>query len=395
MKKVNAETVNEAKRHVVSLLTGELPDGLVYHTIDHTKNVVSNAEKIGRKENFSEEELNLLLVAAWFHDVGYITAYKGHESVSAQMAGDFLSALQIDPESILRVQGAIGATEIPQKPSDKIGSALCDADFMHLADRNYFDFGELLREEWKQTGFHPLKKSEFSEASLDIFTQHAYQTAYCREHCTKQKEKNLELLKQQVRRFQKKLEKTREPKTFLKERSAGYSRGVDSMFRMTARNQINLSSIADNKSNILISLNGIIISLGIAFLIRRFGETPEIIPPTIVFLVFCLATIVLAILSTRPHISEGKFTREEIAQMKVNLLFFGSFYNMEVEDYEWAVKEMINNDKYLYATMIKDQFYLGKVLARKYKLLRYAYSVFMFGLIISVGLFILVFIHAW
>jgi predicted metal-dependent HD superfamily phosphohydrolase len=393
MRKIDATAVREVKQHVSELLKKELPMELVYHTIDHTRRVVKNAEKIGSMENFSEDELSILLIAAWFHDVGYTSQYKGHEEISVQMANNFLSAQKIDHEAIRLVLDAIRATEFPQKPVDKIGAALCDADFMHLADRRYFDISEPLRQEWKITGVNPLNKLDFAEVSLDIFRKHSYHTTYCQEHCAKLKEKNLELLKKVILRRQKKKKPVSDPTATKSKISTGYSRGVDSMFRMTARNQINLSSIADNKSNILISLNGIIISLGIAFLIRKFEETPEIIFPTIVFLVFSLTTIVLAILSTRPHISGGKFTKEDIEQMKVNLLFFGSFYNMEVEDYEWAIKEMIDNDKYLYSTMIKDQFYLGKVLARKYKLLRAAYFVFMFGLIISVGIFILVFIH--
>lgn len=393
MKKIDSATIREVKQHISELLTKELPEGMVYHTIDHTSKVVINAEKIGRKESFSEDELNILITAAWFHDLGYISHYKGHEEISAQMANNFLTARKIDHESIRLIEDAIRATEIPHKPANKIGAALCDADFMHLADRRYFEISERLRQEWKKTGVNPLKKLEFAEVSLDIFQKHTYHTTYCQEHCAVLKEKNLELLKNDILSQQKKKKSDFNLNATKSEKVSGYSRGVDSMFRMTARNQINLSSIADNKSNILISLNGIIISLGIAFLIRKFEETPEIIFPTIVFLVFSLTTIVLAILSTRPHISGGKFTKEDIEQMKVNLLFFGSFYNMEVEDYEWAIKEMIDNDKYLYSTMIKDQFYLGKVLARKYKLLRAAYFVFMFGLIISVGIFILVFIH--
>jgi len=393
MKKIDSTTVKEVEQHVGELLANDLPMGMIYHTIDHTRQVVKNAEIIGLKENLSEDELSILKVAAWFHDVGYIRQYQGHEAISVQMANDFLNTRGIDQESIRLVTDAIRATEFPHKPAHKIAAVLCDADFMHLSDGRYFDISEQLRQEWKKTGVRPLKKQEFAKVSLGIFQKHTYHTAYCQNHCAKLKEKNLELLKKVILHRQEKETSISALKAPKKNKSAGYSRGVDSMFRMTARNQINLSSIADNKSNILISLNGIIISLGIAFLIRKFEETPEIIFPTILFLAFSLTTIVLAILSTRPHISGGKFTKEDIKRMKVNLLFFGSFYNMGVEDYEWAIKEMINNDKYLYSTMIKDQFFLGKVLARKYKLLRAAYNVFMFGLIISVLVFILAFIH--
>jgi MFS-type transporter involved in bile tolerance (Atg22 family) len=178
-----------------------------------------------------------------------------------------------------------------------------------------------------------------------------------------------------------------------KAKAKGYSRGVESMFRVTARNQISLSSIADNKSNILISVNAIIMSVTMTVLVTRFEETPNIILPTLLFLIFCLTTIIFAILSTRPNISSGTFDKEDIKQNKVNLLFFGNFYNMELDDYEWAIGELMRNDENLYSTMIKDQFSLGKVLARKYKLLRIAYNVFLFGIIISVLAFVFAFIN--
>ena len=109
------------------------------------------------------------------------------------------------------------------------------------------------------------------------------------------------------------------------------------------------------------------------------------------FLLFSLITIIFAILSTRPNISSGMFSKEDIKEKKVNLLFFGNFYNMSLDDYEWGLEEMMKDDDYLYGTMIKDQFFLGKVLAKKYKLLRIAYNFFMFGLIISVLAFVLAF----
>jgi len=164
-------------------------------------------------------------------------------------------------------------------------------------------------------------------------------------------------------------------------------RGVESMFRLTARNQINLSSIADNKANILISINSIVLTVLLSIGIGKISDYPVITFPAIVFIATCLSTIVFAILSTRPKISSGKFTEEDIHNKKVNLLFFGNFYNMELEEYEWAVKEMMADQNYLYSSMIRDQYSLGKVISQKYRLLRIAYTVFMIGLILSSLLF--------
>jgi hypothetical protein len=218
--------------------------------------------------------------------------------------------------------------------------------------------------------------------SVKFFQRHEYHTDFAKKELQPKKDKNLQLLQKEIFMLEQKKVK---PKS--------YSRGVESMFRITGRTQINLSAIADNKSNILISVNAIILSISITVLVTRFEDTPNIIMPSLIFLVFCLITIVFAILSTRPHISSGTFNKEEIKKNKVNLLFFGNFYNMELDDYEWAIGELMKNDENLYSIMIKDQYSLGKVLAKKYKLLRIAYNVFMFGIIISVLTFVFAFIN--
>jgi hypothetical protein len=291
----------------------------------------------------------------------------------------------VDKNIRTAVSESILATAFPQNPQNRLAKVLCDADFMHLGQKNYFEQAEKLRQEQKNAGIRKIKKAEFDQESLKLFEEHSWHTAFCREAMAEMKARNLKMLKEKIMKRE-----TSEKMKAVKLKS--YSRGVDSMFKLTARNQINLSHIADNKSNILISLNGIIISLALATLVSKFKQEPTIIVPTIIFILFSLSTIVLAILSTRPNISSGKFTREDIKQHKVNLLFFGNFFNMELDEYEWAVGEMIDNDPYLYSTLTKDQYSLGTVLAKKYRLLRWAYNVFMVGLVISVGAFLFVFI---
>jgi hypothetical protein len=68
-------------------------------------------------------------------------------------------------------------------------------------------------------------------------------------------------------------------------------------------------------------------------------------------------------------------------------LFFGNFYRMEVEDYQRAMNQMMKDGEYLYNSMIKDIYFLGTVLAKKYKYLRISYTIFMWGLIIAVVAF--------
>ena len=169
-------------------------------------------------------------------------------------------------------------------------------------------------------------------------------------------------------------------------------RGVETMYRTTYRTHVNLSSIADNKANIMLSINAIIVSISVSTLVPNFEDNPKLIVPTLILLLVCLASIVFATLSTMPKVTEGVFTREDIRQKKSNLLFFGNFYNMKMDDFHWGMMEMIKDSDFLYSSMTRDLYFLGKVLAKKYNYLRTCYRIFMYGLIIAVIAFAFVFI---
>jgi predicted metal-dependent HD superfamily phosphohydrolase len=392
MNKIDFALVEHAGNYVDKLLKDKLPEGIEFHTIEHAKCVVDNAVFIGENSGLTKDELNIAKLCAWFHDTGYIIKSVGHEEESAKIAGEFLTSKDVDEEIISQVKNSIVATCVPQQPTNLISKVLCDADLMHLSEDNYFERIEKMREEWINISKKKISKRKFHSKSLKFFQTHEYHTDFAKKELQPKKAKNLQLLQKEIYM----LEKEKEEKLFntksKKVKSKGYSRGVESMFRNTGRMQINLSSIADNKSNILISVNAIIISISMTVMVTRFDKMPEYIIPTLIFLLFCLVTIVFAILSTRPNISSVNFNNEDIKQNKVNLLFFGNFYKMELNDYEEAINGLMNNEDNLYSTMIKDQYFLGKVLAKKYKLLRIAYNVFMIGIIVSVLAFVVAFI---
>ena len=169
-----------------------------------------------------------------------------------------------------------------------------------------------------------------------------------------------------------------------KENANLLSRGLQTMLRLTSSNHFHLSEMADRKANILISVNSIIIGVILSILIDKLSEEPYLTIPVIIFLASCLTTIIIAILSTRPKITEGVFSKEDILNKKTNLLFFGNFYKSSLEEYQWAMSTLMKDNEYLYSVIVKDIHQIGVVLGRKYKLIRLAYTVFMVGLIISV-----------
>lgn len=178
-----------------------------------------------------------------------------------------------------------------------------------------------------------------------------------------------------------------------KDKSQKTERGIDTMFRTTLNNHNNLSGLVDNKANILLSVNAIIISVSLTTIIPKLDNpsNAHLIVPTLILVVSSVFAITFAILATRPNITGGSFTRKEVHEKKVNLLFFGNFYKMSYEDYSWAMNELIKDKDYVYNSMIKDLYHLGIVLEKKYRLLRIAYTIFMFGIIISVIAFLIAF----
>jgi hypothetical protein len=97
-----------------------------------------------------------------------------------------------------------------------------------------------------------------------------------------------------------------------------------------------------------------------------------------------VSTIIFAVLATRPNVTKGTFTREDIQQKKANLLFFGNFHRMNLGDYEWGMKELMRDREFLYSSMIRDIYFLGVVLGKKYRLLRISYNIFMYGFVVAV-----------
>jgi hypothetical protein len=164
---------------------------------------------------------------------------------------------------------------------------------------------------------------------------------------------------------------------------------IENLLRVTAGNDHRLSDMADNKAQILITVNSIMISAIISLVLRNLKENQFLMLPSYILLCISLVTMILAILATRPSIPKGRFTTKDLANKKVNLLFFGNFYHMKLEDYSSGMKTMLNDQDFLYNNLIKDVYSQGVVLGRKYRLLRAAYNVFMFGLIVAIVTFIL------
>jgi predicted metal-dependent HD superfamily phosphohydrolase len=395
---MESELIRQARQVAEEVFKDRAFSNRPFHNIEHTRDVVNAVQIIGPQSDLSEEELESAIIAAWLHDIGYIDGAKDHEHNAALKAKELLERQGAPHKKQMEVTEAILATKVPQNPKSLVSKVICDADLFHLSSDQCEYKSTRLREEWAIIGDKKLTDEEWLRTNLEFMEGHRYHTPYGQTVLQQGKKKNIKRLRKlinpdkakdkdrledEVIKLRSKLEKAKIQKP---------DRGIETMFRTTSTNHIMLSEMADNKANILITINSIILSVVVSVLVRKLEENPKLIGPTILLVIVCLATTVFAILATRPNVTTGKFTRDDIKNKRTNLLFFGNFHGMQVDDYEWSMKEMMKDSDYLYGSMIKDVYYLGKVLGRKYRRLRVAYNIFMFGFVLSIISFILAFL---
>ncbi len=420
-----SDIIKKAEEYVNSLFREKLPSKLIYHNFTHTLDVVEHARKIGKKSGLADDELEIVTLASWFHDTGYVDAYKGHEDRSKEIAEQFLTENSYPQDKIQKILSCIEATKIPQSPKNLMEEVICDSDLVHLGQEDFFEYSDLLKSEWENLDIKAVDDAQWNKISVELLSSHKFFTPYARKKFEPQQSVNLlraqknykrkldqisienarkaklEFDKEKLslerekiasRRDEERLQVEKEKIAFKKEVSKTAERGVETMFRNTVRTHVEFSAMADSKANIMISINTLIIGIIVTGLLRKLSEYPYLTIPTFILLTVCLTCIVFAVFVTRPNITSGKFTRDDITQKRTNLLFFGNFFNMPLGDFQWGMSEMMNDKEYLYGSMVKDFYFLGQVLGRKYKNLRICYNIFMYGLIIAVAAYTIAFL---
>jgi len=403
--------LKDAQAVATDLLSNKLNKSIRFHTLLHTQEVVAACEKLAEYQQLGDDDRFALVLAAWFHDTGYTGGEaKDHETVSIQLATEFLTTHSASEDLINKVTGCINATRIPQSPVTTIERIICDADLFHLGTSTFKEKSRLLREELQEFGGKEVSKKDWRRINIRFLEGHKYLTLYGKEKLQPAKEIHLAELKQKdktsddMKPDKKEKEKQKGKDKIAeaakeaaeakkkKEKESQSERGMATVFRIMAQNHSALSQMADSKANILISVNSIILSIIISAFIEKLQTDTYLQIPVGVISIVCVASIVFGILATRPNVSEGRFSREDIAAKRTNLLFFGNFHNMSLDDYNWGMTEMLNDKYYMNNSMIKDNYFLGVVLAKKYRYLRIAYNIFMYGLIVAVLAFAISFL---
>jgi predicted metal-dependent HD superfamily phosphohydrolase len=389
--------IDQAQDFVSNLLKDKLSVLYTYHNFNHTLGVVDAVNTLSGSEKLKPLEKEILLIAAWFHDAGYINGCVNHEDASCTIAANFLKEKGKSDEYIEKVSSLIKATKMDYVPQNLFEKIIKDADYYHISSENYASACDGLRTEWGDTEQKIFTDKDWATENLNfLVNKHHFYTDFALKYWQPLKELNIKRIQDKIIEIEKEANKKlkkEEQKRVKETKNEKPDRGIDTLFRVTLGNHTRLSGIADSKANILLSVNAIIISIALSTIVPKLDspKNAHLVVPVFVMLISSVITIIFAILSTRPKVTKGVFEKQDIEDKKVNLLFFGNFYKMPLEEYEWAMNVMMKDRDYLYNTMIKDLYFLGLVLEKKYRLLRVAYNLFMIGIILSVIAFLIAF----
>ncbi|TDO22804.1 Pycsar system effector family protein [Pedobacter duraquae] len=429
------EILGQVKTHVEALFKADHQKKLVYHNVVHTEHVAKHAVELANFYRLNDRDLFIVVAASWFHDIGYMEKWEQHELRGADAAAIYLTDKGVDADTVQEVKDCIMATMMPQNPKNLLQQIICDSDLYHLGSDDFKDRNKMMRQETENLLGKSIDKSVWRMGTIKLMESHHYHTQYCQDKLNAKKQINLDDLKSKVKKelSGKEIERLQgveriegtdnipdtprveytisvqaTPDNMLNNSGAGIAiadngakgkkgkknkdrpdKGIETMFRISSGNHQRLSDMADNKAHIMISTNSIILSVILSILLRKLEDNPHLIAPTLLLLIICVVTMVFSILATRPSVPPGTFTPEEIANKSTNLLFFGNFYRMGLPEYDAGIHKMMEDREFLYGSLIKDVYSQGVVLGRKYRLLRIAYNVFMFGIVASVLAFII------
>jgi len=387
------QLLEDVKLYVLHFFRAHNKPEIVYHNQAHTEQVVRVAAEIAAYYNLDDHDSFVVLAAAWFHDTGYFTGPAlGHEQRATELVALFLKERGADEPTIQAVQGCIIATRLPQAPHNLLEQIVCDSDLSHLGTDEFGAKNKLLRKEIEQITGKNINKDEWRKSTVRFLESTHYHSGYAKQLFNAKKQQHLDRLKLKLLENGETLptaadpvpDKLAAPLQSKKAKADRPDRGIETMFRISSANHQRLSDMADNKAHIMITTTSIILSVLLSVLLRKLEDNPYLIFPTLLLLVVCVITMVFSILATRPTIPPGQFTQQDIDEKKVNLLFFGNFYRMNYDDYSNGMKTMMNDREFLYGSLTRDVYSQGVVLGRKYRLLRIAYNVFMFGVVAAV-----------
>jgi predicted metal-dependent HD superfamily phosphohydrolase len=398
--KLTTGLLHETALFIKEFYDAEFSGDFTFHNYNRAVTIVRNCDALGIQMNLDKEDVRILHIAAWFLETGYCKDYNNYQIASVALANNYLKEKLVDDEIIRAIEDIILSTRIPQQPVTLMAQVLCDASMYHLAEKKFLSSIENLRIEYRGVCKKEYTDKDWLAENINTINHHFYFTSAAKEMFEKKKQKQKASMQKQPDETQNDSEENGEQTlpSVKNEKSIiplpediKTERGVETFFRITERRHIELAAKAHDKASLLISVNSIVISIVLSVLFTKLEENKFLLLPTLLLVLTCGTTIILAIISTKPRFLRKADKNNQATDHEFNILFFGDFSNLSLSDYKKAMKETYKNKNDLYDSLSRDIYYQGIVLAWKYKYINIAYNVFMYGFIITILSFIIAF----
>ena len=378
-----------ARLHVNQLFQEKQTAAFVFHNFEQTEEVVKTANKLieeaGKEGEWEESAKVKLLLAAYFSHTGYCDPDKSPFEGASEFLDSFLREKGISEEERNQTTEILQYAFEAKLPVHPLGNLFHDAYWSFLGKKKFFKMAPLLRLEQEQSGEGTYNLADWEEKLLQLQLDHQFQTRVGREAYGARQLDNIAAQRSELGKAR---EKTTRQKT-----GKDFGRGIDTIYRVTLRNHMSLSSIADGKANMIISINSLILSIlltvgGTGLSLTDMGNL-SLLVPMLILMLSSLGAIIFAILSAIPKVSGQNVPETEKPVEKRSLMYFGNFLKIPKEDFVDYLRNLKNNQATLYDDLSRDLYNLGLVLQKKYRLLTIAYRLFMYGLILAVLSFII------
>lgn len=195
----------------------------------------------------------------------------------------------------------------------------------------------------------------------------------------------LKILESDTKKHSAKKSKKKRKKAVEKPPKAiGSRRGVETLFRNSYRAHLDLISLATTKANIMISINGLILSF--LFISEAFvmSAEPLLEIPTTIFLGTCFFSMAFAILSALPEHRKNTWKKEDFTEQRANLLVFEDYTDLTEDEFVPIMCQRLEDSTSIYESMIRQLYSLGSYANKRLSFLSVSYRIFLVGLGISI-----------
>jgi HD superfamily phosphodiesterase len=193
--------VKLASEFVSKLLNENLPSEFTYHNLIHAREVFEAVTELGKNSGLPDEELEIIQVAAWFHDTGFIKGYLDHEYKSIEIVKEFLENICYPDKKTDRITEIIIMTEMANIPSSLSDKIIKDADILHIGKEDCCSKCLALKSELESIDHKKITESEWLHSSLDFINGTLFFTDYAKSKYEEGRQKNISRLNEMIKKL--------------------------------------------------------------------------------------------------------------------------------------------------------------------------------------------------